>query len=237
MTDRCDGLSTSRRNDYLPAETTCEPSAEQAAAKDAFAQQATEREAAARRDAYFATGTDEGGRSSRASSDPGALQTASHHDRHDLDVQVEAYTARFDHPLPDDAAGNAIIAAIGAAAVGGVRTAGGGVDVAGAAIVKAVVESAAKSLVRAIRNESLGLVYDASRLGAALPSSVVDPAAPAGPAASGGPAAPAPKTQVEGPAVGRSSPLGASEIVRTPVRTEAPRIPELLPPLPFRTQG
>lgn len=202
MTDRCDALSTQRRTDYSSTETSCEPSAEQAAAADAFGQQATEREAEARRNAYFAAGTDEGGRSSRASSDPGALQTASKYDQHDKNAQLIAYYTRIDRPLPDDAAGNALVAAVGAAAIGGVRAASSGVDVAGAAIAKAVVDAAAKSLAGSVRNESLGLAYDASRLGVALPPSA-----------------------------------GASETVREPVRTEAPRIPELLPPLPFRTQG
>ena len=232
MTDRCDGLSTQRRNDYSSTETSCEPSAEQAAAAGAFAQQATEREAEARRNAYFAAGTDEGGRSSRASSDPGALQTASKYDQRDKNAQLAAYYTRFDRPLQDDAAGNALVAAAGAAAIGGVRTASSGVDVAGAAIAKAAVDAAAKSLASTVRNESLGLAYDASRLGVALPPSFgEDPAVSAAPA----PSQQAAPSQ-QGP-VGRSSPRGASEIVREPVRTEAPRIPELLPPLPFRTQG
>jgi len=226
MTDRCDGLSTQRRNDYSPTETSCEPSAEQTATADAFGQQATEREAEARRNAYFAAGTDEGGRSSRASSDPGALQTASKYDQHDKNMQLIAYYTRIDRPLPDDAAGNALVAAVGAAAIGGVSGASQSGDVAGAAIAKAAVDAAAKSLAGAVRNESLGLAYDASRLGVALPPSFgEDP---------GVSAAPAPSKQE---VVGRSSLHGASEIVREPVRTDAPRIPELLPPSPFRTQG
>jgi hypothetical protein len=231
MADRCDGLSTQRRNDYSSTETSCEPSAEQAATASAFAQQATEREAEARRNDYFAAGTDEGGRSSRASSDPGALQTASKYDQHDKNAQLIAYYTRIDRPLSDDRAGNALVAAAGAAAIGGVRAAGSGVDVAGAAIAKAAVDAAAKSLASAVRNESLGLAYDASRLGAALPPSLGEhPDVSAAPAPRS-PAAPAPA------AVGRSSPRGVSEVVREPVRTDAPRIPELLPPVPFRTQG
>jgi hypothetical protein len=199
MTDRCDGLSTPRRNDYSSTETSCEPSAEQAATADALAQQATEREVEARRNVYFSSATDEGGRSSRASSDPGALQTSSKYDQHDKNAQLIAYYTRIDRPLPEDAAGNALVAAVGTAAIAGTRAASSGVDVAGAAIAKAVVDAAAKSLANAVLRESRGLVYDASRRGVTLP-----------------------------PSFGEAPAVSAAP---------APRIPEVLPPLPFRTQG
>jgi hypothetical protein len=229
MTDRCDGLSTRRRDDYASTETSCEPSAEQAATADTFGQQETEREAEARRNAYFAAGTDEGGRSLHASSDPGALQTTSKYDQHDKNAQLIAYYTRMDRPLADDVAGNALVAAAGAAAIGGMRAAGSGPDAAGAAIAKAALDAAAKSLVGVVRNESLGLAFDASRLGVALP-----PVPGKGPSAS---APTAPRAESAPAAVGRSSARGASEVVRERVQTDAPRIPEPLPPVPFRMKG
>jgi hypothetical protein len=224
MSDRCDGLSNQRVRNY--SEATCEPSPEAAATKEASSQQATEREAEARRNAYFASGTDEGGRSSRASSDPGALQTSCKYDQRDKNARLAEYYTRFDKPLQDDVAGNALVGALGAAAIGGVvaATKAGGTAAAGA-LAKAAADAGAKSLATKVRNESLGLAYDASRLGVSLPPSVTEPAA--------APAS-APSTAVQ---VGRSSKRGASEVVPEPVRSDAPRIPEALPPLPVRIQG
>ncbi len=65
MTDRCDSLSNHRRI------------AEEKAGAEVAQRQAAEREAEVRRNNYFASGTDEGGSSSRASSDPGRPQTSS----------------------------------------------------------------------------------------------------------------------------------------------------------------
>lgn len=193
--------------------------------KEASAQQATEREAEAGRNAYFASGTDEGGRSSRASSDPGALQTSSKYDQRDKNARLAEYYTRIDRPLQDDVAGNALVGAIGAGAIGGVAAATkAGGAAAGGAIAKAAADAAAKSLVTTVRNEALVGAYDASRRGVGLPPSITEPATPAA----------APSTAAE---VGRSTKRGASEIVPGPVRSEAPRIPEALPPLPVRIQG
>ena len=223
MSDKCDGLSNSRVRNY--SEAMCEPSAEEAATKDASAQQGTEREAEARRNAYFASGTDEGGRSSRASSDPGALQTSSKYDQSDKNARLAEYYTRFDRPLQDDVAGNALVGAVGAGAVAGVVAATkAGASAAIGALAKAAADGAAKSLVTKVRNDTLVGVYDASRRGAGLPSSIPEPAVPA----------PSPSSATE---VGRSSKRGASEIVPEPVRSQAPRIPEALPPLSVRIQG
>lgn len=225
MTDRCDSLSTQRRNRSMASEAACEPSPEQAAAKEVSSQQATEREAEVRRNAYYASGTDEGGRSSRASSDPRALQLSSKYDQHDKNAQLIAYYTRFDRPLQDDRAGNALVAAVGAGAVGGVRAGAGAGE---AAIGSALAKAAAKSLGTSVRNEVLGLAYDASRLGVALPPSVTEPTTSAAPSPAG--------SATTGP-VGRSSKRGASEIVPEPASSQAPRIPEMLPPAPVRIQG
>jgi hypothetical protein len=213
MTDRCEDLSTRRRPDYSSTETSCEPSPEQTAAKETLAKQGAEREAEARRNAYFASGTDEGGRSSRASSDPSALQTSSKYDQRDKNAQLAAYYTHFDRPLQDDVVGNALIGAIGGGAVAGVRMAASGVEVAARTIVGAAADATAKSLVGTVRDESLKGAYEASRRGVELSPELLAPAA------------------------GRSSPKSTSETVREPVRTEAPRIPEQLPPLPFKAQG
>jgi hypothetical protein len=221
MTDRCDGLSNQRVRNY--SEATCEPSAEEAATKEASSQQGTEREAEARRNAYFASGTDEGGRSSRASSDPRALETSSKYDQRDKNARLAEYYTRIDRPLQDDVAGNALVGAIGAGAVAGIAAATkAGATAAAGALARAAADGAAKSLVTTVRNDALVGVYDASRRGVGLPSSITEPAAAA------------PSTSAE---VGRSSKRGASEIVPEPVRSEAPRIPEALPPLPVRIQG
>jgi hypothetical protein len=224
MSDRCDGLSNPRvRN---TSESACEPSAEEAATKEASSRQAMDREAEARRNAYFASGTDEGGRSSRASSDPRALQTSSTYDQRDKNARLAEYYTRFDKPLQDDVAGNALVGALGAGAVAGVAAAtkAGGAAAAGA-LAKAASDAAAKSLATKVRNESLGLAYEASRLGVSLPPSLTESAA-----------APA-STSSTAAEVGRSSKHGASEIVPEPARSDAPRIPEALPPLPVRIQG
>lgn len=225
MTDRCEDLSTRRRPDYSSTETSCEPSPEQAAANETLTQQGAEREAEARRNAYFAAGTDEGGRSSRASSDPSALQASSKYDQRDKNAQLAAYTARIDRPLQDDVVGNALVGAIAGGAIAGARIAASGAEVAARTIVKTAGDAAAKSLVGTVRNETLKGAYEASRRGIELSPDLLAPSAPTA------------QTKNTQDASGRSSPRGASEIVREPVRTEAPRIPEMLPPLPFRAQG
>ncbi|HSO35735.1 MAG TPA: hypothetical protein VLT33_24570, partial [Labilithrix sp.] len=110
MTDRCDSLSP-RRPDTSWTERTCEPSAEDRATAEVSQRQAAVREAEVRRNSYYASGTDQGGRSSHATSDPGVPQTSSRYDQRDANARVGEYTRRIDRPLQDDAAGNALVAA------------------------------------------------------------------------------------------------------------------------------
>ena len=233
MSDICDG-SVQRRREYSTTEMGCEPSAEEVAAKAVSGHQATEREAEARRNAYFTSGTDEGGRSVRASSDPGALQTSSRYDQRDKNARLAEYTARIDRPLQDDVAGNALVGAIGGGAVAGVGVAAKAVGTtAGRALAKTAADEAAKSLVKTVRNETIGLAYEASRRGVALPPSLTEPTT----AGASTPATVGASTPTNATEVGRSSKRGASEIVPEPVRSEAPRIPEALPPLPVRIRA
>jgi hypothetical protein len=105
MTDRCDSIAR-RPPDYSSTDTRCAPSREEAATASANARQEAEREAEARRNDYFAAGTDEGGRSKRASSDVGALQTSTPDDK---TLRVINNAKKYDPPIKSDPLGNAII--------------------------------------------------------------------------------------------------------------------------------
>lgn len=229
MTDRCDSVSTHQRTDYSSFEKACEPSAEEKAAAEASQRQGTEREAEVRRNNYYASGTDEGGRSSRASSDPGSLQTSSKYDQRDKNARLGEYTKGIDRPLEDDRAGNALVAAAGAGAIGGVKAAGAaGGDAAASVIAKAAAVAAAKALAKSARNAVGKAALDASRRGVDLPASVTAPAVAQSAAIS---------TAEQRIPAGRSSPQGASEVVREPLQSDGQRIPEQLPQAPVRIQG
>jgi hypothetical protein len=100
------------------AETACSPSAEQAEARKLERARTEAREAEARRDAYFASGTDEGGRSARASSDARSYDPSNNDDPK---LKASLRTAAIDSPLQDDVVGNAIVAAASGGLAAGVR--------------------------------------------------------------------------------------------------------------------
>ena len=225
MTDRCDSLSNNRRTDYSPSERACEPSGEDKAAAEIAQRQAAEREAEVRRNDYYASGTDEGGRSSHASSDPGKPQTSSTYDQRDANARIGEYTKRIDPPLQDDPAGNALVGAAAGGLIGGVKAASvAGGDAAAGAIAKVAADTAAKGLVKSARNEIGRAAIDASRRGLDAPEPLATPSIPSVPAA---PASPA----------GRSSPNATSEAVPEQVQSSGPRIPEVLSGAPVRIRG
>jgi hypothetical protein len=236
MTDRCDAASR-RPRDYSSADTACEPTHEEKASSEVASQQATEREAEARRNAYFASGADEGGRSRRASSDTGALQTATPDDK---TARIIANATKYDHPIQDDPVGNALVGIVAGGIIGGIEAGAGKVGLAGArgtfmqpvsrelvketvvgeatggaAFAKGAAAGAAKSAVKAVRNAALSEAPTAAK-------ELVD----------------ATNRPGETPA-GRSSPHGASVPVKEPNQSSGPRIPELLPEAvaPVRIQG
>lgn len=234
MTDRCDA-ATRRPRDYSSNDASCEPTREQAAASSATAQQAADREAEARRDAYIASGADEGGRSMHASSDLGAMQTATPDDK---TLRIINNAMKYDPKIESDPLGNALIGI----AAGGVF---GGIE-AGAArfatqeageLAKGAAKGAAIAAAKAVRNAAVVEGAKASARGIAEPGAgaggVAEPMAGAR-AHDLGAAARSTAT----PAIaGQSSRSGASVPVAEPSRSEGPRIPEALSPAPVRIQG
>jgi hypothetical protein len=138
-TNRC--ASASRRvQDASVDEAACTPTPEQTEAKAQACRQDTDRAAEERRDAYIASGTDEGGRSARASSDASRIDPWLHDDPQ---AKAAARTRRIDPPLQDDVLGNALVGVVAGGAGGGIRAAAGKVGMrgAGATIVQATPAS------------------------------------------------------------------------------------------------
>ncbi|MBX3187367.1 MAG: hypothetical protein KF819_10150 [Labilithrix sp.] len=201
MTDRCTDVTARRPRDYCADERASSPSKEDVEASRVANERAAEREAETRRNAYFSAGTDEGGRSRAASSDASVWAQST---KDDPGLREWSRTRRVDPPLQDDPLGNAIVAAAAGGVVAGARAASAqvGLDSAAKGLVKAAAKVVAKEMLESTKVE--------------LPAE--QPAQPSTP----------PRAPASG-APGRSSPHGASELVRDPVRSEGPRIPEVLP--------
>lgn len=108
--------------------SSCEPSAEEREAAAVGKEREAEKEAEARRNAYFARGTDEGGRSYRATSDASRILSSNPDDPR---AKAAARTAKIDPPLQDDVLGNAIVAAAAGGVLAGGRAAAGEVGLRG----------------------------------------------------------------------------------------------------------
>lgn len=241
MTDRCDP-SARRPRDYSSADTQCEPTREESATSEAHAQQATEREAEARRNAYFASGADEGGRSMRASSDTRAVQTST---PDDPTARVIANATKYDHPVQSDPYGNALVGIIAGGVMGGLEAAAGKVGLAGTRGV--FLQPMSRELVKGtVVGEATGSAAFAKGVAGGAASSAVKTARNAGLSEAASGAKAVGKLMVEGndipvqsssePATpsGYSSRSGASVPVKEPTQSVAPRIPELLPAFPIK---
>jgi len=119
VTDRC-AATTSRARQFSSEESDCRPTDEQREAQAVDREQEAEREAEARRNRYFEHGTDEGGRSARASSDAAHYSPMLHDDSR---LKDSLRTAAVDRPLEDDRYGNAIAGAVAGGVISGVRVA------------------------------------------------------------------------------------------------------------------
>lgn len=246
MTDRCD-LSGTRDRNLSAYEPSCQPTREQAATSENTREQDAAREAEARRDAYIASGTDEGGRSKRASSDASVIASDTKDDKL---ARVIANARKYDPPIHSDPLGNAIVGIVAGGILGGLEAGAGKVGLAGARGV--FLQPMSRELVKqAVVGEATGGAAVAtgaaagaarSAVGALRTAAVVDgvPAlagklvdATNRPVESG---AGAPSNEASSVA-GRSSKGAASVPVEAPNQSQAPRIPELLPPLPVRIQG
>lgn len=196
MTDACTSARASRRP-VTENEASCAPSAEEAETAKLDRERTEAKEAEARRNAYFASGTDEGGRSSRASSDARAHDPSSHDDPK---LKASRRTAALDLPLQDDVVGNAVVAA----AAGGV-----------AAGVRAV----------AVQRPAAALVTGAKETAKSLAKGAVRSTFDTGPELAK-PAAPTPaKREEPAPPAGRTGPRGTSEVAPTPTSSEPPMTP------------
>ncbi len=253
MNDRCDAVSA-RPRDYSTEDASCTPTREESATVSTNARQEAEREAELRRNQYFASGSDEGGRSKRASSDTGAVETSTPDDKI---LRIINNAKKYDPPIESDPLGNALIGVAAGGIVGGVESGAGKVGLAGArgmflqpasrALVKGVVvgedtggaavlngaaAGAAKSAVKSLRNAAI--LEGAPMVANALISGSAKPTEP-----QAAPTAPAPATtSARSPGVvGQSSKNGASVPVAEPTHSQGPRIPEVLGAAPVRIQG
>ncbi len=121
MSDRCSAaLVTSGSRLASFEERASAPTPEEAATASVNQAHDAEREAEARRNAYYAAGGDEGGRCSRASSDARTYEPMLRDDPHLKDAR---HTARMDPPLQDDPYGNALVGALAGGLAGGVGAA------------------------------------------------------------------------------------------------------------------
>lgn len=253
MTERCD--STSRRpRDYSSTEaSSCEPTREEAAGSQVAAQQAAEREAEARRNAYFTSGTDEGGRSKHAASDGSVMASFTADDKN---ARILANATKYDRPIESDPLGNALVGIAAGGIIGGVEAGVGKVGLAGvrgmfmqpisrelvkdaivgeasgaAAFAKGAATGAASTAVKAARNAAIfdgvpaaaRALVDASNAAGATTSESVR--------TSSSSSSPAPSV------AGQSSKEGASVPVQQPDHSQPPRIPEVLYPSMLRIDG
>lgn len=250
MTEIARTSSAPRRNEEEIAskETrSCQTSPEQRAEAEEARRQESDRAAEARRDAYLASGTHEGGRSYRASSDASRVETSN---PDDVQAKVAARTRRMDPPLQDDVLGNALVGVAAGGLGGAVRSAAGQVGMrgVGGALVKPYSAGTAVRIGRsaevagvlkaegaageafvkgATNSVKTGVASKAVTSGTAAVAKegvhqLVDRNALHAPTASTPDAAPA-------TAAGRSSPKAASEAAPEPTQSTSPRIPEALP--------
>lgn len=106
-----DGCTSARRREETSSSTenACTETREQRETVNEDRRQSAERDAEARRNAYFSSGTDEGGRSYRASSD---ASVAAQRSLDDPLARMAKRTEAYDRPLQDDPLGNALAAAV-----------------------------------------------------------------------------------------------------------------------------
>jgi hypothetical protein len=246
MTDRCDSVSR-RPREHSSEETSCAPTREESATASANAQQEAEREAELRRNAYFAAGSDEGGRSKHASSDAGAVQTSTPDDK---TLRVINNAKKYDPPLQDDPLGNTLVGIAAGGVFGAAEAGAGKIGLEGArglatkALVKGAIYGEGPGAATLARGAAAGVA--ASARGSVRDAAIVEAAkasvrgvvyeTPAT-AASAGPGRPASMSAAAPPVAGQSSKNGASVPVAEPLRSEGPRIPEAISSAPVRIQG
>lgn len=221
MTDRCDAAGR-RPRDHSATESSCEPRHEETAASQVAKQQAAEHEAEARRDAYFAAGTDEGGRSMAASSDVGAVQTFTPDDEL---ARLVAHTKACDPPIQSDPLGNALIGVLAGGFMGGVQAAAGrvGLEAAGGAFLLPLSKDLVKQ--RVVGEATGGAAFAMGAASSAARSAVKqarNAALLAAPAELADALELGKQRAADGGARGDASPPPAAE----PNRSEGPRIPE-----------
>ncbi len=192
MTDACSSISRRDQRQVSESETSSTPTAEEREAAKIDREKAAEKEAEARRNAYFASGTDEGGRSSRAASDARSHDPSSHDDPK---LKESRRTAAIDPPLQDDVVGNAIVAAAASGLAGGLRAVA--VQRPGAAAAVAATKTAKSLASKAV-------------LSTTNTGPEVAPQSPSKPLASSPSDA------------GRTGPKGTSEVAPAPNRSEPP---------------
>jgi hypothetical protein len=204
MTDQCSSLRSRERTstDYP---RSCQASEEQKATKEASTDQEAAREAEARRDEYITSGTDEGGRSLKASSDASKYSPMLNDDPK---MKEWLRTKQIDPPIQSDPAGNAIVGALGGGLVAGARTAAAEAlfpSTAGTSVLAHAATSAGKSLAKEPAMGALKKSFE----------TVPDIVPTSTPATSASPAAPS--------LVGRSGGGGTkSEVVPEPTQSAAP---------------
>ena len=110
--------SVSRRSAPVCTDDADAQIAENGETKTIDTERAKEADAETRRNAYFASGTDEGGRSYRASSDAKSWSPML---SDDPKLKASQRTAAIDRPIEDDKLGNGIIGALAGGVLGGVR--------------------------------------------------------------------------------------------------------------------
>lgn len=206
MTDRCSNIRPRERSstDY---DSSSQPTEEQKASKEALGHQQAEREAEARRNEYFSSGTDEGGRCADASSD---ASTYSPMLSDDPKMKEWLRTKQLDPPVQSDPAGNAIIGALGGGLVSGAR----------AAAAEALFPSTAGTsvLAHAATNAGTSLALSAAKAGAKETFRTGPEITPPKPEGASKPVTPATSSPV-----GRSGGNGTrSEVVPEPTMSPAP---------------
>lgn len=202
--DRCESAGR-RHHDYSANPAACEATKEdQAAASDA-AQREAERAAEAKRNAYFASDEDVGGRSARASSDASVVPVQTNDDPALRDY---LRTKAIDRPLQDDPLGNAIVGAVAGGVGAGVRAAASeaAAGAAGRSVLGHMAEETGKQLAKGAAKEGVkdAATHAAREHGIRSGRIALAPEPHAPPAA----------TQTD--AAGRSSPRAASEVAPEP---------------------
>jgi len=205
MTDRCMNAA-SRPRTYSSEETGCQPNDEQLETQQVNREQEAEREAEARRNAYYASGGDEGGRCARASSDASRYSPML---PDNPQLKDSRRSAASDPPLKDDPYGNAIVSAVAGGIAGGVRR----------AAVEALATPGRSVLEHMAIETGKGMAKGAAKTAITStmrPAADVDPTPPAH--AKDVPPTP-PATP---PPAGRTGSAGTSEVVNEPNQSCAP---------------